>query len=293
MIAPAKNRLLDILLADDGSLDAHSAIQFLADLPHEYECNVTALRVFSPLESSTYEQVESQTEKTNDLLKSYNFHFRSELILGYPVDTIIEYASQHASDLIVMGAKGTGRLAGLLGSVASHVVHSGQWPVVIVRQPYNGIKRVLLVTDGSQASRYTCDYLGAFPLPKQVSLEVMHVIPFVKTSYLVEPAGLVLPMLTPEDETRIKQENEIQGHDILERSCFELSLHGLYAKKVLRSGDATEQILSYIRTNQIDLVVCGSRGIGNLTGWLLGSVSREIVQRASCSVMVVRSPAVN
>ncbi len=44
MIAPAKNRLLNILLADDGSLNARAAVQFLVDLPHDKESMVTALR---------------------------------------------------------------------------------------------------------------------------------------------------------------------------------------------------------------------------------------------------------
>lgn len=290
MIAPAKNRLLNILLADDGSLEVKSAIQLLADLPHEPECKITALRVFTPLESSEHHRVEAEAEKTKDMLQNQHFLFQIELMMGYPSDTIIEYASEHSPDLIVMGAKGKGLLGGLLGSVASNVVHSGKWPVLIVKGPYSGLKRMLLVTDGSPASHYTGDYLGSFPLPPTTSLEVMHVIPSVKISYLVEPAGLVMPVFTPEDEAIQKQQNEILGNEILERACYELSLHGLNAKKVLRVGDSVEQIINYINTNQIDLLVCGSRGAGNFAGWFLGSISRELVLRSPCSVMVVRSP---
>jgi len=293
MIAPIKNRLLNVLLADDGALDAHSAIQLLNDLPHVRECEITALRVFTPLEGSEFSNVEAEVEKTKDLLKSGNFNFHSEVIMGYPSETIIEYTSQHSPDLIVMGVKEKGLLGDLLGSVAANVVHSGKWPVLIVRHPYNGLKRVLLVTDGSSTSHFTYEYLGAFSLPPQTRLEVMHVIPSVRTVFMVEPAGLVLPTLTPEDEARLNRENEIQGDEILERACYELGMQGMEAKRVLRTGDSVEQILNYIETNQIDMLVCGSRGIGNLTGWLLGSVSRELVLRAPCSVLVVRSPDKN
>jgi nucleotide-binding universal stress UspA family protein len=37
-----------------------------------------------------------------------------------------------------------------------------------------------------------------------------------------------------------------------------------------------------------DLLVLGSRGRGRLAAWLLGSVSEEAVQRAPCSVVIVR-----
>jgi nucleotide-binding universal stress UspA family protein len=290
MIAPIKNRLFNILLADDGSLQVHAAIQLLAELPHTSEYQISALRVFTSQETSEYNSIEAETEKTNNLLKSRHFHFKSEIVLGYPAETILAYATEHSPDLIVMGAKGKSMLTNLLGSVATDVVHAGKWPVLIVRQPFKGIKKVLLTTDGSHASHFTCDYLSDFPLPPDVSVEVMHVMPVINPTYLVEPSGLVFPTLLPEDEARIKQENEIIGREALERACYELSLRGHNAKKVLRTGNYVDQILDYAQTNSIDLLVCGSRGIGNLTGWLLGSVSRELVLRAPCSVMVVSNP---
>jgi nucleotide-binding universal stress UspA family protein len=161
---------------------------------------------------------------------------------------------------------------------------------LIVRQPFSGLKKVLLTSDGSSTSHFTYDYLGDFPLPPIINLEVMHVIPPVQTTYLVEPAGAMLPLMTPDNEASLKLENEIRGNEILETACYELSLHGLNAKKVLTTGDCVNQILSYIKTNQIDLLVCGSRGVGNLTGWLLGSVSRELVLHSPCSIMIARSP---
>jgi len=290
MLAPVKNRLLNILLADDGSLDVHAAVQLLADLPHESECVITALRVFTPLESSEYHLVEAEALKTTKLLDSRHFQFKSELILGYPSDTIIAYAEEHTPDLIVMGAKGKNLFDGLLGSVVTDVVHSGKWPVLIVRPSLHEMKRILLVTDGSPASQSTCDYLGAFPLPALYSLEVMHVLPAIKVTYLVEPAGMLLPMYTAEDEARLTQENKTIGHEILEKACYQLGQHGLDAKKVMRTGDPVEQILEYAHSNQIDMLVCGSQGMGNITGWLLGSISRELVLRAPCSVLVVRKP---
>jgi nucleotide-binding universal stress UspA family protein len=289
MIAPAKNRLRNILLADDGSLNARPAAQLLADLPHDRECLITALRVFTPLEGAEYATVEAEAEKAKNQLKSRHLHFHSELVLGYPSDKIIEYAGEHNPDLIVMGAKGAGLLNGLLGSVAANVVHSGRWPVLIVRSPYRGLKRVLLVTDGSPASQYTCDFLGSFALPVEASVEVVHVLPLIRTMYVVEPYGVSTITISPEDEARIRRDEELKGKMLLDSVRESLAEHGVSASTVLLRGDPVAEIIKYAQEQASDLIVCGSRGAGNLTGWLLGSVSRELVQHAPCSVMVVRS----
>jgi nucleotide-binding universal stress UspA family protein len=289
MIAPAKHHLLAILLADDGTLNMLPAIQLLADLPHDPNCVITALRAFTPIEGSEFSRVEAEAQKTKNLLESRHLHFQSKLEQGYPTDTILKYAEEHSPDLIVIGGKAAGMLGGLLGNVAANVIHSGHWPVLVVHGPYKSLKRVLLVTDGSPASRYTCEYFGAFPLPMETSLEIMHVVVPVRATYPVEPAGLALPTISVEEEARLNQQNVLNGQNFLEKASAELG-HPQNPKLVLRIGDPLDQILTYIKTENIDLLVCGSRGVGNLAGWLMGSLSRELVRQATCSVLVVRTP---
>jgi nucleotide-binding universal stress UspA family protein len=117
----------------------------------------------------------------------------------------------------------------------------------------------------------------------------MHVVIPVRTTYPVEPAGLALPTLSPEDEARLNQENVLRGQDFIERAQREFG-QTENTKLTLRIGDPLDQILAYIKAEQIDLLVCGSRGAGNLAGWLMGSISRELVRQALCSVLVVRTP---
>jgi nucleotide-binding universal stress UspA family protein len=44
------------------------------------------------------------------------------------------------------------------------------------------------------------------------------------------------------------------------------------------------------QSRHADLVVVGARGRGGIAGWLLGSVSQELLRHSSCPVAVVRSP---
>ena len=59
-------------------------------------------------------------------------------------------------------------------------------------------------------------------------------------------------------------------------------------ERVSRIGDATEHIAGYAKDHGADLTVMGSRGLGNLSGLLLGSVSHKVMQVAHCPCMVVR-----
>lgn len=289
MIAPAKNRLLNILLADDGSLNARAAVEFLADLPHGKDCVVTALRVFTPLDAAEYSSVEEALEHTKNLLKSRHLRVRTEALLGYPTAKIIEYADQHHPDLIVMGARGTGANLGLLlGSVAMNVIQDGRWPVLVVRDPVRGLKKALLVTDGSPCSQLACDYLGAFPLPAETSVEVLHVLPPIQASYFVDPAGMTIPAISEEDLVHLRQEQESDAEKLLGATVDVLARQGLMARGFMLRGDAAENIISYAREHQVDLVICGSRGLGTVTSMLIGSVSRRLAHHAPCSVMVVR-----
>jgi universal stress protein A len=58
------------------------------------------------------------------------------VVTGRPAHAILDYASAHRVDLIVMGTQGrTGLSHLLLGSVAEHVVRSAPCPVMTVRSP--------------------------------------------------------------------------------------------------------------------------------------------------------------
>jgi len=53
-------------------------------------------------------------------------------------------------------------------------------------------------------------------------------------------------------------------------------------------GPPAEAILAVAAARHNDLIVVGSRGLGRLTGLLLGSQSQKVVQHAPCPVLIVR-----
>lgn len=58
-------------------------------------------------------------------------------------------------------------------------------------------------------------------------------------------------------------------------------------KTVVRESKPARTLLEYAKGNDIDLIVVGSRGIGELDAALLGSVSQMIGMLSECTVMIV------
>lgn len=61
---------------------------------------------------------------------------------------------------------------------------------------------------------------------------------------------------------------------------------GIEIEKLVAEGHPAPVLLDY--AEQADLLVVGSRGHGQFTGMLIGSVSEHVVSHAACPVVVVR-----
>lgn len=67
---------------------------------------------------------------------------------------------------------------------------------------------------------------------------------------------------------------------------------GIDADSEIVEGDPAREIVELAERRGVDLLVVGSRGLGTITGTLLGSVSRWIVQHSHVPVLVVKDAAV-
>ena len=61
------------------------------------------------------------------------------------------------------------------------------------------------------------------------------------------------------------------------------------AKARCISGNAAQAILRVRYEHQADMIVMGSRGLGNLKAALMGSVSHHVLGHAECPVVVVKA----
>lgn len=286
---------MNILFADDGSQHAQAAVELLKDLPLPPNSRIAVIHAFNSGQVPLIPDFERSLARTREQLTERHFHVETELKLGPAAETILEKAQAKPPDLIILGAKGLRATAGiLLGGVAQQVVEYACCPVLIVRAPYRGLRRVLLVTDGSEHSQRAARYLGKFPFPGEVDLHVLHVLPPITRPVMMEPYyggwQTVYARLTEEEERAIEERESKAGQALLKRTSSLLQRHGLTPTSVLLRGDAATEILNYADQHHPDLIVAGSRGLSQFKGWWMGSVSRKLVHYSKCSVLIVKGP---
>lgn len=137
----------NILLAVDGSEHGLRAARMAGDLARSLQAEdlyvVAAYEPIPPYIGDPYLQTaidarlkESQTllQKAVEAVGKIPGKLHSELIEGPAAESIIEVARTRKSGVIVMGARGLGRIAAaVLGSTSQKVVSHAPCPVLIVR----------------------------------------------------------------------------------------------------------------------------------------------------------------
>ncbi len=136
-----------ILLAVDGSEHALHAANTAANLARAMrskEFRIVAAYDFIPPylgEPNMQSAINARMEEANTILQNaikalgeLPCEIQTELIEGPAAEAIIGIAATRKSDVIVMGSRGLGTLAGLLlGSTSQKVVAHAPCPVLIVR----------------------------------------------------------------------------------------------------------------------------------------------------------------
>ena len=136
-----------ILLAVDGSEHAINAARTAADLARAMKANevrIVAAYDFIPSYlgepnmqyaiDARMESAKAIMQKAVDAVGDIPCEIHTEIIEGPVAEAIIEVAATRKSDVIVMGSRGLGTLAGLLlGSTSQKVVAHAPCPVLIVR----------------------------------------------------------------------------------------------------------------------------------------------------------------
>jgi nucleotide-binding universal stress UspA family protein len=136
-----------ILLAVDGSEHAEHAAKIATELGQCVEsAELRIVVAYDPIPpylgepnlqlaiDTRLEEAQQILQKAIDAIGETHLDVHTELIEGDPAEAIIDVAKTRDSDIIVMGSRGLGRLAGLvLGSTSQKVVSHAPCPVLIVR----------------------------------------------------------------------------------------------------------------------------------------------------------------
>lgn len=111
-------------------------------------------------------------------------------------------------------------------------------------------------------------------------LHLIHVVPPV-INPLVTDIDIAIPV---ESSKAIVKKLEDQMFEYYGRKISNTTNYAI----IVKDGHVASEILHYIVDENIDLVILGAYGLSGVELVLFGSVSKRIVHKAPCSVMIVR-----
>jgi nucleotide-binding universal stress UspA family protein len=215
--------------------------------------------------------------------------------VGDPREVAVELA-EHAS-MLVVGSRGRGPVRSLLlGSVSAALAAHAPCPVVVVRpEPVvaavDSRRPVVLGLDADQLGGYDGEHDEHDPagtLTFAIELASAQHRPLE----VVHAAGGMLPFPSPDVASAELIQQSMAAAEQLLADCLEESASrfpdvDVTSRLVVES--ATQALVA--ASEHAEVVVVGCRGRGPARSRLLGSVSRSVVERAHCTVVVVRSRA--
>lgn len=209
------------------------------------------------------------------------------VLRGRAADVITKLAIDLGADLIVTGSRGRGPIRSmLLGSVAAEVAAEAPVPVLVARR--DSLERLLVATDGSRNASRIPELLAAWCIADGAKADVVAVS-------VPDPPGfdLMASLYTLGSDALAKSRQKEAERAVTDSDAMaeRLANAGIQATPHVRSGDAAAQILDAASELDTDLIVTGSRGLGQLERLLLGSVARNVLVHAGCSVLIVRGVA--
>jgi len=137
-------------------------------------------------------------------------------------------------------------------------------------------EKIVVATDGSDHAKRALAVVRELARVHHAKLYVVHAYPSLSD------------FLGFKDYSSIATHRIAKGQKILDEAVESLDPESLEIETELLEGPAVEAILHVAKTREADLIVLGARGLGTLTGLLLGSISRKVLQHAPCPVLVIR-----
>ncbi len=142
--------------------------------------------------------------------------------------------------------------------------------------------KVLLPSDGSPTSTKAAAYAARLmKINREMKLSVLVVLP-----------GNNLLMDSKDGKQNIIESiahaMEDKGKEILEKTVGIFKNEGLSIDGMIDKGDPAEVILEHAERGNYDHIIMGSRGVSELRGVALGSVSHKVIHLANCRVTLVK-----
>ena len=283
---------MNVLFCTDGSKISYNSIINFSSWVKDFSLDILSVVDWSCLpDSVSIENSEfaSQCSTSANVILDYAETYLKEMglnvaqkikICGEAVDTILDLVGSGKYDFVVLGSHGKKGIQKWLGSVSQEVASSANISSYISKN-INNRKKVLFAVDNSELSaKVVLNSLNFLNLEdKEIYLVTVYEVP----DYLFLEGNVDSTWIL---EIEKKQE---QASRLLLNSFEKFFIEkGFEVKdKLIFRGVPSQEIINFSNKKDIDLVVTGIRTRKHLSKFLLGSVSKRILENVKSDVLIV------
>lgn len=283
---------MNILFCTDGSKISYNSIINFSSWVKDFSLDILSVVDWSCLpDSVSIENSEfaSQCSTSANVILDYAETYLKEMglnvaqkikICGEAVDTILDLVDSGKYDFVVLGSHGKKGIQKWLGSVSQEVASSANISSYISKN-INNRKKVLFAVDNSELSaKVVLNSLNFLNLEdKEIYLATVYEVP----DYLFLEGNVDSTWIL-EIEKKQEQASRLLLNSF-EKSFIEKSFE--VKDKLIFRGVPSQEIINFSNKKDIDLVVTGIRTRKHLSKFLLGSVSKRILENVKSDVLIV------
>ncbi|HEV2047118.1 MAG TPA: universal stress protein [Chthoniobacterales bacterium] len=205
------------------------------------------------------------------------------VLAGEPIRQILNQTSTTNYDLVVIGSRRT-RSTGLYwrSEKTYEVIKAIPPPVLVAIGDCEKLKRLLVCTGGKEFIEEAVQLTGKVAAAVGASVTLLHV--------MAEPPAIYADLVRLEEDVDRLLESKSELGTNLRHQQKELESLGVQAEVRVRHGIVLEQVFNEAREGNYDLIVTGSsRARGMFRHYIMGDLTRSILNHASCPVLVARA----
>jgi nucleotide-binding universal stress UspA family protein len=272
---------MKILICSDGTQSAEIAIQLGGLLAGPLKAETTLLGIAEtaqdeqPLRDALHTQAQPLRERG----------ISAEIAVhsGEPVHQILDQTSKNNYDLLVIGARWTGAVGEYWRSKKTYeVIKTVQPPVLVAMGERKQLKRFVICTGGKEFIEQAVQFTGRLAAAVGASVTLLHV--------MAEPPAMYADLVRLEENVDQLLQSKSELGTNLRRQKRELERLGVSAEVHLRHGIVIDQVFEEVREGDYDLIVTGtSQARGLLRHYIMGDLTRSILNHANCPVLVARA----
>jgi nucleotide-binding universal stress UspA family protein len=154
-----------------------------------------------------------------------------------------------------------------------------------------GFPKILLAIDGSTPSMDAAEDAIEIAKNNNSQLIILHVIDLYKYPYLLS-STILAPTFGSQKYSEEKKKSQEWMDAIKEKfkqsNDNDVNVKNVKTEIVDGKTSVAATIVEYAESEEVSLIVIGSRGVTGFKKMLVGSVTSDVVKYAHCSVLVIR-----